>query len=465
MINQTILYIIAQQFNNDTVIFKRIDYLDAHALIAKLPKDGLSFLESSGPLSPTSRYSYIAFDPVKSFYLMPHQVDKVWPALKDTFRSIQSSNNPDLPPFQGGIIGALSYDFGVWHILKTPPKDQSPIAIFGVYDLVIAYDRVDQHCWLISTGVNCLFDVDPQRAKERFSWALSLIHSKTASCKEPCISTPRVIHQDECYKRDINTVRKYIEDGDIFQANLTQMRLSSLNNASAIDIYSKLIKYNPAPFSALMIYKDTAIISSSPERFTKLDANGCITTSPIKGTCSRSTDPEEDKLKRITLQESQKDRKENIMIVDLMRNDVSKVSEVGSVQVPELNQLQSFQTVHHLVSTIHSQIDPNYDAIDLLQAIFPGGSITGAPKYRAMEIIDELEHSNRGFYCGSIFYLSHEGQMDSSILIRTIIQENHSLHFHAGGGITWDSDAQSELDECITKFNAITQVCDHDSYT
>jgi para-aminobenzoate synthetase component 1 len=252
-------------------------------------------------------------------------------------------------------------------------------------------------------------------------------------------------------------VRDYIFAGDIFQANLSQ-RLEAPLTEPPWTLYRRLRALNPAPFAAYVDFEDVTVLSASPERFLKVAPDGAVETRPIKGTSPRGVSPEHDAALGLALTESAKDRAENLMIVDLLRNDLSRVCAPGSVRVPELFALENYATVHHLVSTVVGQLGTGRDAIDLIRASFPGGSITGAPKVRAMEIIAELEPSRRGVYCGSIGYLSLTGAVDLSIVIRTYLVSRVGaprVYFSVGGGIVADSDPDAEYRETLDKARAL----------
>jgi para-aminobenzoate synthetase component 1 len=243
--------------------------------------------------------------------------------------------------------------------------------------------------------------------------------------------------------------QQYIQAGDCYQINLAQ-RFSSRFQGDPWQAYRQLREVAAAPFSAYMQHDDMALMSLSPERFLKVDGS-TVTTSPIKGTIGRGNDAQSDQQLAKQLLLSEKDRAENLMIVDLLRNDLGKSCKPGSIKVEQLFELQSFETVHHLVSTITGELDSGQHALDLLAACFPGGSITGAPKIRAMEIIEQLEPDRRAVYCGSIGYISYDGQMDTNIAIRTFLCEQHSIHCWAGGGIVADSRCEAEYQECLSK--------------
>ncbi len=258
----------------------------------------------------------------------------------------------------------------------------------------------------------------------------------------------------EAYRERFREVQQWLQSGDCYQVNLAQ-RFTAAYCGSLWQAFTRLLIANRAPFSAWLSLPDSQILSLSPERFLRL-RDGTIQTRPIKGTLPRLADPQQDQLQRQRLAASEKNRAENLMIVDLMRNDIGRVAEPGSVAVPRLFDVEAFPAVHHLVSTITARLQPGLHASDLLRACFPGGSITGAPKVRAMEIIDELEPHRRNAWCGSIGYFSACGGMDSNITIRTLIAENQQLYCAAGGGIVADSDEQTEYEETLASWNAFS---------
>jgi para-aminobenzoate synthetase component 1 len=264
----------------------------------------------------------------------------------------------------------------------------------------------------------------------------------------------------EQYLRGVERVREYIRAGDIFQANLSQ-RFEAKLAEPAFDLYERLRARNPAPFAAYFDIGDAAIVSASPERFLLLSGNR-VETRPIKGTSPRGTTPRHDSAIGTLLAESEKDRAENVMIVDLLRNDLSKVCRDHTVEVPELCRIERYATVHHLVSTVVGQLRPGVGAVDLLRATWPGGSITGAPKVRAMEIIAELEPTRRGVYTGSLGFLSFGGAMDTSIAIRTFVVKEGRAYFQAGGGVVADSEPEREYEETLDKARGMVAAFDHD---
>ena len=258
----------------------------------------------------------------------------------------------------------------------------------------------------------------------------------------------------EYYLETVNRIKKHIVEGDIFQANLSQRFSGEIPSLEAWELYKNLRKVNPAPFSAYIGCADTKIASTSPERFLFLK-DKAVQARPIKGTRPRSTNSLQDEALAEELLKSEKDKAENAMIVDLMRNDLSRVCEEHTVKVSQWCGLESFETVHHLVSVVEGRLRREYDAFDLLKATFPGGSITGAPKIRAMQILESLEPTQRGPYCGSIGYISFDGSMDLSIVIRTLLIEKDHVSFQVGGGIVLDSDAEAEYQETLIKARAL----------
>jgi para-aminobenzoate synthetase component 1 len=388
-----------------------------------------------------------------------------------------------LPPFQGGAAGYLAYDWGaVLERLPSPRYDDLaiPDVVFPLYDWVIAWDHLERRAWLISTGLPATDATEKsQRCKDRLTLARQRLSSRSFSTETfPDSASPPVRHIEHApsypvsdtdvpagrdlrssfthrgYLDALTRVREYIIAGDIFQANLSQ-RFETPLTESPWTLYQRLRAINPAPFAAFLEFGDVTVASASPERFLRLDTARQVEARPIKGTRPRGVYPAHDAALGLALQESAKDRAENLMIVDLMRNDLSRVSLPGSVRVPELFALERYATVHHLVSTVTGTLEPGRDAVDLLCATFPGGSITGAPKVRAMEIIAELEPSRRGVYCGSIGYLSLTGVMDTSIVIRTYQAVHGRVYFSAGGGIVADSDPEQEYRETFDKARAL----------
>jgi para-aminobenzoate synthetase component I len=396
---------------------------------------------------------------------------------------------PGLPPFQGGIAGYIGYDWGaVLERLPRPRYDDLaiPDVVLGLYDWVIAWDHRIGAAWLISTGMPDTGAPQERRARQRMAMVRERLGGRTGGRTDgrtgrqaespmgtiaapPAPSYPvvgienaqkielRSTFTHRGYLDVVERVREYIVAGDIFQANLSQ-RFQARLAEPPFDLYRRLRRHNPAPFAAYLGFGDMAVLSASPERFLRLgEDRRSIETRPIKGTRPRGLGPMHDAALGRALAESQKDRAENVMIVDLLRNDLSRVCRPGTVRVPELFALEHHPTVHHLVSTVLGELDAGADAADLIRAAFPGGSITGAPKVRAMEIIAELEPTQRGVYCGSIGYISATGSMDTSIVIRTYLALRGQIYFQAGGGIVADSDPELEYRETLDKARGLIE--------
>lgn len=346
-------------------------------------------------------------------------------------------------PFIGGALGLFGYDLGR-RFERLPVQAAADIAVpdmaVGIYDWALLRNVATGDWQLVHWGdeaglANRLAWLEQQQAKPAPTFALQGSWQSNMSRAE--------------YGEKFARIQEYLAAGDCYQINLTQ-RFSAPYQGDEWQAYCLLATANKAPFSAFIRLPESALLSLSPERFLLLDGRH-IETKPIKGTRPRHPDPAIDRQVARELAQADKDRSENLMIVDLLRNDISRVSRPGSVSVPHLFAVESFPAVHHLVSTIHGELDARWQGVDLLRACFPGGSITGAPKIRAMEIIEELEPQRRNAYCGSIGYLSQHGRMDTSICIRTLIAEAGRLHCWAGGGIIADSDADSEYQETYDK--------------
>ncbi len=362
-----------------------------------------------------------------------------------------------LPPFRGGAIGYVGYEFGAYlERLPAPTgrRRDCDDLWFGLYDVVAAFDHLDRRTFLISTGMP---ETDPavraRRATERLEELAARLAAPVPAPPpaNPPIGGWRSNFTREAFCAAVERVRDYIRAGDIYQANIAQRFEAPLPAGfSPWAFYRRLRAANPATFAAYVDTGDLVIASSSPERFVKL-AGDRVEARPIKGTIRRSPDPDEDRRLADALLASAKDRAENVMIVDLLRNDLSRVCRPHSVEVPVLCGLETYAGVHHLVSAVRGRLREGLDATDLIAASFPGGSITGAPKVRAMEIIAELERDGRDVYCGSIGYLGFDGAMDLNIAIRTVVLDGETAVLQAGGGITLLSDPDSEYEETMTK--------------
>jgi para-aminobenzoate synthetase component 1 len=459
------------------------------------------FLDSADRTSHLARYSFVMADPVavvRSKGARTERIDRngrinvVDRDALDTARDMLAAHAvepvPGLPPFQGGAAGYIGYDWG--RTLERLPASRHddlalPDVILGVYDWVVAWDHHEARAWMISTGLpETDQDLRARRAAARAAAVRQRLHDAPSVWRGPSrISTASTVGPHGApaqsyrveggwwddrlrirssfthrgYLEAVDRVREYIMAGDIFQANLSQ-RFEAPLAEPPWALYRRLRTRNAAPFAAYLDFPHAPVLSASPERFLQVDRDGHVETRPIKGTRPRGLGPEHDAALGAALTQSAKDRAENLMIVDLLRNDLSRVCSPGSVQVQRLFALEHYATVHHLVSTVVGDLLPDRTAFDLLRASFPGGSITGAPKIRAMEIIAELEPSDRGVYCGAIVYYSLTGQLDSSIAIRTAVARAGRIYFNAGGGIVADSDSELEYRETLDKARGVIDV-------
>jgi para-aminobenzoate synthetase component 1 len=370
-----------------------------------------------------------------------------------------------LPPLGPGAIGWLGYEAGRFVDRMPAPRAEGldlPDAAFGLYDCVAVFDALEQRAFVLSTGwPETEATAQSRRAAARADDLADVI-AAAPSLPPPEVALHGIWRAEtpaDGYRDGVRRIREWIAAGDIYQANLTQRFLADLpDGLDPFTLHRRLRALSPAPFAAFLDFgAGRWIASASPERFLSVDSAGRVETRPIKGTRPRGVDPATDAALAAELQASTKDRAENLMIVDLLRNDLSRVCAVGSVRVPVLCGLESFPRVHHLVSVVEGQLAAGHGAVDLLRACFPGGSITGAPKIRAMEIIRTLEPARRGPYCGSVVHLGFDGSMDSSIVIRTLCGANGQVVAQAGGGIVYDSDPDEEYDEAMVKVRPLLQ--------
>lgn len=444
------------------------------ALTAMADQPGVLLLESVLHREPLGRYSFLTADPFAWFDLPQTQYGAdPFAAIRETMDRFRAETLPDLPPFQGGAAGLLGYELGrTWESWPRADCDefQFPDMAVGLYDWVLAWDHAAGRAWIISHGfpetdaARCRIraarrtEFVRNRLKTAMAGRIEMptggIHARRAKIGIPQWPAPGPEGLTSDFSRDdylkaVERTIAYIHAGDIFQANVSQRLLASLRERP-LELYRRLRGCNPAPFAGYFQHDDWAVASASPERFLSV-RDRLVTTRPIKGTRQRRNGPEADLLTRDELRESIKDRAENVMIVDLLRNDLSRVCAPGSIDVPQLCTVETYETVQHLVSEIRGTLRSDCDAWDLLSAVFPGGSITGAPKVRAMQIISELEPTVRGPYCGSLFYNGFNGRFDSSILIRTFLCRHGWIQCPVGGGIVAQSDPADEYEETLHK--------------
>jgi len=436
------------------------------------------FLDGVGGPADLRRYSFVTAAPFvwttswrglvhDSF--TGHWKTNPFSVLHGWLSNCRAETLPGLPPFQGGVAGLFGYDL-CHHIerLPRPPRDEfaSRDLAVGVYDWVVSFDHARRRAWVISTGLQ---EGDPSKRPTRAARRLNFVEgllTDAAAVLPPRPAAPYTINPGPVYPLPgapgvfsnfdrpgyLNAVRRAVEythAGDCFQVNLSQ-RLLHRADVHPLELYRRLRERNPAPFAGYFDMGDFVIASASPERFLRVE-NGEVETRPIKGTRPRGATPEEDRRQLDDLLHSAKDRAENVMIVDLLRNDLGRVCAYGSVRVPAVCRPETYEHVHHLVSEVVGKLRPGLTAVDLLRAAFPGGSVTGAPKVRAMEIIAELEPTARGPYCGSLGYIGFDGSMDTNILIRTFTAGRGWLQFPVGGGVVADSVPEDEYAETMHK--------------
>lgn len=366
-------------------------------------------------------------------------------------------------PFHGGIITSCSYDLGRKDVgiqQQSPIKSQLPELFAGQYPWAIIQDHQQQQSWLCSLA-DC-----PQAVLDDIIQRIAQLKSETSSDQTTVsanisnndfsVGELRSNMSEDSYHEKLKHVDDYIHAGDCYQVNIAQC-FSAPYQGDPFAAYIKLRQTMASPFCAYIQLGEQAIMSLSPERFLEIK-NNQVLTQPIKGTVARDSDEAIDNHNATSLQQSVKNQAENLMIVDLLRNDLGKNCQPGSIEVPALFALESFPNVHHLVSSVTGTVADNKTAMDVFQGCFPGGSITGAPKKRAMEIIEELENCQRSIYCGSIAYISANGNLDSNITIRTIACDGENLYCWGGGGIVADSNADEEYQESLTKIGAILAV-------
>jgi para-aminobenzoate synthetase component 1 len=465
--------------------------IDIAEVLRDLP--GLFLLESARP-GRNARWTYLSADPV-AVLVEPAAGNDPFAVARALLARLSADEPPrpdraDAPPFLGGLVGYLGYELGdVLERLPAPPPDDQdlPPMRLALHDWTIAWDRRTGDAWLAGRAL----DGDEGRLSRRLAEvrarlrpgliaraaARSSAHEAEPADPpgaEPGAAEPGGVDgltftsslDRSAYERGVDAVRDRIAAGDIYQANLTR-RLATAFDGDPWPLYRRLRTGDPSLFSAYLDLgggapghgsalgnapaRPRAILSASPEPFLSVSAAGIVATDPIKGTRPRGRTRLEDRALARELLASGKDRAENVMIVDVLRNDLGRVCVPGTVRVPRLCRLERTATVQHLVSTVTGRLAPGRDAFDLLRASFPGGSITGAPKIRAMEILRELEPTRRGPYTGTLGWIGPDGAMATSILIRTLVADGTRLTLHVGGGITYQSEPAAEWDETVDK--------------
>jgi para-aminobenzoate synthetase component 1 len=471
---------------------RRVRLLPLPALADRRPIDvaeafrdlpGLALLESARP-GRNARWSYLAADPVAVLtepaggdpFAVARQLlgrlaaDEPVAETETGDPAGAPDGPPDAPPFLGGLVGFLAYELGdVLERLPAPPPDDQdlPLLRLALHDWTIAWDRRTGRAWLAGRAL----DGDADRLARRLAEVRDRVRigrprAATLPDAEPVELAFRSSLDRPAYEAGVEAVREHIARGHLYQANLTR-RLATPFDGDPWPLYRRLRTGDPSLFSAWLDLgtgapghrsvlgsapaRPRAIMSASPEPFLTVTRDGRVSTDPIKGTRPRGRTRDEDRALACELLRSAKDRAENVMIVDVLRNDLGRVCRPGTVRVPRLCRLERTAAVQHLVSTVTGRLAPDRDAFDLLAASFPGGSITGAPKIRAMEVLRELEPTRRGPYTGALGWIGPDGAMATSILIRTLVADGTQLTLHVGGGITWQSEPAAEWDETVAK--------------
>lgn len=427
------------------------DCISLFAHFAHLPYAVL--LDSANSTHVNSRFDIIAIAPLEQLEVREQQcflngklqTSDCFTLMKSGLKQFSRTANSEGFPFTGGWLGYFGYDLA--RVIESLPNEANndinmPQMAIGLYPDALIFDKQQQSWFYLS-----------QPNHNRLALYQQYLETPPVEQAFALTSEWQSNMTKASYSEKFAQIQAYLKSGDCYQINLAQ-RFKAAYSGSTWQAYKQLREANKAPFSSYINHPDGAILSISPERFIAI-TDGHIETKPIKGTLPRLDNPVDDHTQAQRLQQSPKDRAENVMIVDLLRNDLGKVAEPGSVTVPSLFAIESFPAVHHLVSTVHAKLAHDKDAIDQIAAAFPGGSITGAPKIRAMEIIEELEPHRRSIYCGSIGYVSACGNMDTSITIRTLICHQQNIYCWAGGGIVADSDVDLEYQETYDKVNKI----------
>ncbi len=465
-------------------VFAEIPFESPRAIYRRIKtKESFLFESAKGPAS-IARYSFIGIEPYLGFRVKNSEIGITFGGkntvssrhplqrLRELVFCYKQKAADGLPPFQGGAAGMLGYDFV--HYLERLPADAAddlniPDAHFFMFDRVIAFDHQEKKCWIIVCpaaretvlgycGISGAQDEHIRRAKEDLERIRQQVLGGRQEAKErkKATDTIEIIHETgkERYMAMVRKAKEYIAAGDIFQTNLSLRVAAEVGGRDPWDIYEALMSINPSPFAAFVDFGDYQIASSSPERLVRVTGRR-VDTRPIAGTRPRGKDSSEDDAMRSELLLSEKERAEHIMLIDLERNDLGRVSDYGTVAVDELMVTEDYSHVIHIVSNVSGRLSKGKDCFSVIEAAFPGGTITGVPKVRCMEIIDEMEPTRRGPYTGSLGYIGFNGNMDLNIIIRTFLIRKGMAYIQAGAGIVADSDPEREYNESMKKAEAL----------
>lgn len=417
-------------------------------------------LETVRPSVICGRFSIFACDPVETFVIYDDSGGRTVPPIYRLAQRVAGfpalDAPPDYVPFAGGWIGYLAYEAGLIG-QRVPPRpvtaSTSPLVRFGLYDHVLVFDHTEERWYACAIDWSEAWRLERPPVAHRLDTLRERLYaaeaSRLAPPPEPTTTVPVANMSREAYRIKVGRAIDYIRAGDIYQVNLTR-RFSARTDASPLELYRRLRRFDPSPQAAFLQWNEGAIVSASPELFLDV-CDRRVVTRPIKGTRPRVGDEIIDATRRSELDESEKERAELTMIVDLLRNDLGRVCEYGSIRVTDPGAIEEHPTVLHRVATIEGRLSPDCGWADLLEAALPGGSVTGAPKIRAMQIIHELEPTPRGVYCGSIGWIGLDGNLSLNLAIRTMFQRGSTVHVHAGGAIVAESDPQWEYEEIQAK--------------
>lgn len=465
-------------------LVKEIPFESPYLIYQRLRSVNSCLLESGKGPEQIARYSFIGIDPYLVFSAKGGTVEietagkrtlssrKPLQRLRELVAAYSQENDPDLPPFQGGAMGMFSYDF-VQYLEQLPSAAEDdlhvPDAHFFMVDRVVSFDHRQKRCWIIVCpgARNTAFGFGGIQgpATDYLTEAAGVLNGIVGKISAKCtrylsdqpsgrdIAVTRETSQEE-YARMVMAAKEYIAAGDIFQANLSLRLSAGIGDLEPLRIYHVLREVNPSPFAAFFDFGDYQIASSSPERLVRVMGQ-VIETRPIAGTRPRGRDKAEDEHMRSELLLNEKERAEHIMLIDLERNDIGRVSDYGTVTVDELMITEDYSHVIHIVSNVRGMLAAGKDCFDVIRATFPGGTITGVPKVRCMEIIDEIEKKKRGPYTGSLGYIGFSGNMDLNIIIRTFLIKDGKAYVQAGAGIVADSDPEREYLESLKKAEAL----------
>ncbi len=427
----------------------------AHAMARSEP--GVAFLDSSGPAENAGRWAVLGWRPTRTLR-WPSGRSGAFEALARLLHARRLRPDPASPvPYRGGFLGWISYDIGR-HAERLPQRlpvlEDTPDFVLAEYEVLLVEDRLERRLFLAGA---CPSSEGPSRLLARQSEALDLIRDapEPAGSDGPACGAVRPDVDRTTFEARVERVLEYIRAGDIFQANVSQ-RFTATLDVPALEAYRRLRSESPAPYGCWMDLGGPQVLSISPELFLERRGNR-VATRPIKGTRPRAVDADEDARLRAELGACAKERAELAMIVDLLRNDLGRTARTGSVRVEAERVLTAHPTVHHASATVTADVDDSVGAADLLRTTMPGGSITGAPKIRAMEILEELEDVRRGPYCGAAGWFGYDGDLTLNILIRTLCVRGRQASFHVGGGIVADSDPSREYAETLDKGRALSR--------